>query len=161
MTLARALLPLAAIAALLVTLALPLMVPSDPDFDEFRITSIGEQGDGGLLVMMLAVWALVLTAAGLAWIPRWPALWSVAAFVAALAMFLLPVMLMLDPPMLIWDGWDEANDRGTGGMVVGRPFFGSALWLLGSFALTASGLLGIAEAVLPRLRRGRAARSAG
>lgn len=154
MRIARALLPWVAVAALLITLAIPLMVPDDPDFDAFHITSAGERGSDAYLLPMLLIWGVVLVAAVTAWIGPWPALWSVPAFLAALAMFMLPLVLALDPPFLLWDGWDEANNRPAGGMVAGRPSFGSAVWVLGSFALSASGLLGIIEAVLAVLRRG-------
>lgn len=149
----RRLLPLVAVAALLITLMVPVVVPSDPRFNEFHLTSAGEPGSTEVPLLMLAIWAAVLVAAATAWIPRWPALRTIFAFVAALALFLLPVSILLDPPQLMWDGWDEANDRPTGGVVVAQLSLGSALWVAGSLALTASGVLGILEAVRPRTRR--------
>ncbi|MGO1228019.1 MAG: hypothetical protein ACTMII_05275 [Brachybacterium sp.] len=149
----RRMLPLVAVAALVITLVVPVSVSSDPDFDAFLMTSAGQPGTTDSLPLMLPIWAIVLVAAATVWIPRWPALWAVVAFVAALTLVILPATLVLDPPRLMWDGWDEANNRPTGGMVVGRPFIGSALWVAGSLALTASGVLGILDAVRSRARR--------
>lgn len=153
MRISRGLLPLVAVAALLITLVVPVSVSSDPAFDQFHLTSAGEPGSLEALPLVLPIWGIVLLAAATAWIRRWPALWTLFAFLAALAMVVLPAVLVLDPPHLLWDGWDEANDRPTGGMVVARPALGSALWVAGSLALSASGVLGILAAILPRTRR--------
>ena len=149
----RRLLPLVAVAALLITLVAPIMVPDDPDFDIFHVTSAGERGSTDLLPLMLSVWAVVLLAAATAWLPRWPAVRVVFVVLAALALFVYPMGILLEPPLMMWDGWDEESGQPVGGMVRGRPSIGSVLWVVGSVALTASAVLGTLEAVRPR--RGR------
>lgn len=153
MRIVRRMLPLVAVIALVITLVVPVSVSSDPDFDEFFMTSAGQPGNPELLPLLLPVWAIVLIAAATVWIPRWPALWTVFAFLGALMLFVLPAILVLDPPYLLWDGWDEANDRAVGGMVEAQPTLGTTLWAVGSLSLTASGVLGILEAVLALAKR--------
>lgn len=87
------------------------------------------------------LWCVLLVCVITVWLLRSLRIWSVLAILLGIVMLAFLIMLIADPPMLIWDGQDSQG-RATGGMEVGRPAFGALLWVLGGLALMASGVCG-------------------
>lgn len=79
----------------------------------------------------------------------------VVTVVGALVLAML-LLMIADPPSLLWDGVDDEG-RPTGGMAVGRPHVGALLFSAAGLLLIAGGQCGLVAR--GRRRRGRSASS--
>lgn len=137
------LLPLATVAAWIVTTFVPILDSGDSDGPRIRITSLGYSplDPTDLDPGMVAVLVLILASAVLPWLvgaSRW---WSVAAFLIGVAVLMGLAAAVIDPPTMMWDG---QTDKGmpAGGLEVARPTMGFVVCAIGSLALVAAGICG-------------------
>lgn len=144
MTIFARLLPLAAIAAWAVMIWVPFLDSRTTTGPGIVYTSLGELPLSGqnLMAEFLLVWGLIGACAMTAWMFNPLRTWSVVTFVVGVALIVFLLAMVLDPPILMWDGQDEQG-RPTGGMAVGYPAPGSIFWALGSCALIAAGICGL------------------
>ncbi|MGO3065354.1 MAG: hypothetical protein ACTIID_06765 [Brevibacterium linens] len=98
----------------------------------------------------LVLWALIITIAVLGlFFPsaRW---WAAAAMLIGALIVVLLIGLVLEPPLLMWDG-QLPDGTPTGGMEIGCPSVGYGLWVVGAAALISAGISGLlAQTKRPR-----------
>ncbi|AZL04852.1 MULTISPECIES: hypothetical protein [Brevibacterium] len=137
------LLPLATVAAWVITIFVPILDSGNNDGPRIRITSLGEDPFEPATAVpgFFAVWLLVVVFSILPLlfgISRW---WSGAAMVIAALLIIVLVFAALNPPSLLWDG-QTPDGMPTGGMEVALPDFGFFISLVGALALGAAGSAG-------------------
>lgn len=140
---AARILPLATVAAWIVTIFVPVLDTGNVDGPRMRITSLGYSpvDPTDLDPGMVSVWVLILASAVLPWLvgaPRW---WSVATLLIGVTVLMGLAAAVIDPPIMMWDGQTD-DGMPTGGMEVARPAMGFVLAAVGSLALVAAGICG-------------------
>lgn len=85
------------------------------------------------------LWVLIVIIALLPWLFGLSQWWSATAILVGVVILVGLVAVVIDPPLLMWDGQTE-DGMPTGGMVVAGPDFGFVLWIIGSLALVAAGV---------------------
>lgn len=138
------LLPLVTVLAWVITVFLPVLDSGNLTGPRIVVTSLG--GDpldpSGIKPPYVFAWLGVVGCAVLAWLLRSLTWWSVVTMIVTLALAVLLVSMISDPPSLLWDGVD-ARGHPTGGMERGAPAPGMLAWLLGIAALGVSAVLGL------------------
>lgn len=140
---AARILPLATVAAGIVTIFMPVLDSGNAEGPSIRITSLGYSplDPTDLDPGMISVWVLTLTLAVLPWLFRASQWWSVAVILVGLVLLMSLATAVIEPPIMMWDGQTE-DGRPTGGMEVARPAAGFAVCTIGSLALVAAGVCG-------------------
>lgn len=142
-------LPLATLGCMLVTTVVPISGMGG-DSEALRVTSLGmsvrELDD--LALPYVIVWAAVVALAVAVWLLKSHRIWGIAAITVAAVMALWLNALWLDPPSLIWDGFNVETGQPTGGHGVAESQAGMAVLSAGAAALALAGVLG-----LPRRQR--------
>lgn len=140
---AARILPLATVAAGIVTIFVPVLDSGNADGPSIRITSLGYSplDPTNLNPGMTSVWVLILTLTVLPWLFRASQWWSVAAILTGVGILVSLAFAVIEPPIMMWDG-QTADGMPTGGMEVARPAAGFAVCTTGSLALVAAGVCG-------------------
>ncbi len=79
-----------------------------------------------------------------AWLLRSVKWWSVVTMLVAMLLSAVLITTLMNPPELIWDGFDDQG-RAIGGYVVGEPAVGALVWVMGIAALFAASVYGLVE----------------
>lgn len=146
MTLAARLLPLIAVIALAVTLALPILDSANENGPRLMVTSLGGEPFDVTETKpaFLIAWIAVSACAASVWMFRSLKWWSIATIVVSVGLGALLVATILDPPWTTWSGIDTQG-RETGGAEVAEPAAGAIVWIAGITALLVAGVLGIVD----------------
>lgn len=138
---AARILPLATIAAWIITIFVPVLDSGNDDGPRIRITSLGYSplDPADLDPGMTAIWVLILAMAILPWLIGVSQWWAAAAILLGFVILMGLTAAVIEPPIMMWDG---QTDEGmpTGGMEIARPTAGFGLCAIGSLALIASGI---------------------
>ncbi len=147
-------LPLITVAAWIAMIWIPVLDSGNDRGPRLLVTSLGEHpiSPENFDVAFVLPWAAILVCAVTAWLSRSLTLWSPAAVIVGLVLLVALVAMIMDPPFFMWDGQDEQG-RWIGGMEIGYPAPGAALWALGSAALIVGGIFGLAGSRHCRHRR--------
>lgn len=146
--LAARLLPLATVVAWIITIVVPIIDSntSDGGNEEGPSPTITSMGHSPVLLEYLdheaiSIWIGILTLAILPWLVGSSKWWSAAAVLFGAALLWMLSSYLITPPIMMWDGQTE-DGTPTGGMEVGRPAPGFAVYTIGALALTAAGICG-------------------
>lgn len=146
-------LPLITVAALALTLVVPILDSGNTGGPRIVVTSLG--GPAFDLAEMdpvfLIAWAAVLGCAVSVWFLHSLGWWGVAAMLTSGLLGALFVRMLTDPPYLFWDDMD-AQGNPVGGGEIGEPAIGALLWAIGLGALLAAAICGLMGARASRRR---------
>ena len=146
-------LPLITLTAWGITLFIPVIDSFNDSGPRIIMTSLGDWSLDSTTppdTFYLVLWALIITIAVLGlFFPsaRW---WAAAAMLIGALIVVLLIGLVLEPPLLMWDG-QLPDGTPTGGMEIGCPSVGYGLWVVGAAALISAGISGLlAQTKRPR-----------
>ncbi|MGO3023373.1 MAG: hypothetical protein ACTIIH_09060 [Brevibacterium sp.] len=146
-------LPLITLTAWVITLFIPVIDSFNDSGPRIIMTSLGDWTLDSTTppdTFDLVLWALIITIAVLGlFFPsaRW---WAAAAMLIGALIVVLLIGLVLEPPLLMWDG-QLPDGTPTGGMEIGCPSVGYGLWVVGAAALISAGICGLlAQTKRPR-----------
>ena len=147
-------LPLFTVVAWAITLVLPVLDSGNTIGPRIIVTSLGGQSFdlADVEPVFLLAWAGVLGCALSVWLLRSLKWWSLATIVTSGLLCTLFVRMLVDPPMLMWDGADSQGNP-IGGGEIGEPAIGAVLWGIGIVALFLAGVCGFLSAKSPKGNR--------
>lgn len=142
-------LPTLALTAWIVTIFMPVLDSASNSFHtsgsvRIVVTSLGhspfELSDAD--PQFVIIWICLLTCVVSAWLLDVLRAWSWATTVLGVLVLAFLGRMMADPPTVMWDG-QNGKGEWIGGMEVGDPVAGAALWAVGGIALIAAGIIGL------------------
>lgn len=144
MTLLVRLLPLVTVVAWVITLFVPVFNSGNSFGPRIVMNSLGTdlQFLDDPWPTFVATWVAILGCAVSVWFLRGFRVWSIVAMLVVAAIIVFVVLLLANPPALIWDGID-AQGRPTGGYEEAGLGAGMLVWGVGLVALLTAGVCGL------------------
>lgn len=137
-----------------ITLVLPILDSGNTQGPRIVVSSLGgEPLDlADAQPSFVIAWVAILGCAASAWLFRSLTWWSVGTLLLAQVLSARLIEMLVNPPILMWDGVDDQG-RPTGGSEIGEPVFGALAWAIGIGALVLAGVCGLSDR--PRHGNGR------